>query len=190
MYNPVAQEVERLLLDLKARVARAESRMTQAEQGVSQLWQQVGGGGGIGTPSVLKLTSNGNGSGLHDWEEYLYSGGSYSSTGLTGTAAGGDGAREVDLLDCPAGDEYYVWWRDAMGATFFKATRQIGVADADINAGSTGTVSVWSYSSGTAADSGLNVTGVNWNSLTKVTGTKRVMLTPCGNKWLIDFEEC
>ena len=144
------------------------------------------------TQHLIRLTANGDSDGLHDWKLVHWDGDAidYEDAEITGSVDDGDAARELNGLQCPLGDEVYWAWRDNFGVLTFRAVRVLGVSIAAIAAGATGTVSVWSYDGGTAADSGLDVEATNWNNLTGVAASKRIMLTPCCGKWLIDFEAC
>jgi hypothetical protein len=144
----------------------------------------------MGRDTQIRLTANADANSKHDWEEVQWNGTAWETSLITGTVTNGDGALEINGLKCPKSDAVLRSWRDNYGQVRFRAVRYLGVADADINANSTGTVSVWSKFNGTIADSTLNVTAYNWNDTTKVTSTKRVMITPVEDQWAIDYEVC
>lgn len=139
---------------------------------------------------TIRLTGNGDADALHDWEEVQWNGTDYETSGVTGLVSDGDGAMELNGLKCPKSDAILRAWRDNYGQVRFRVVRHLGVADADIAASASGTVSVWARQSGTVVDTSLNVTALNWNNLTKVTSGKRVMITPVEDQWAIDYEAC
>jgi len=160
-------------------------RIAGAEDGVSNI--EISG-----PPSnsyLIKLTATGDANGKHGWKNVLWNGTAYVDTGRTGDA-NGDWAIEVNTLRCPRGDEVYAAWRNRWNVMTFKAVRAIGVASADINANSNGTVYLWSEINGTLSNTSNSITVFNWNDTTKVTSGKRVMLTPHSRRWLVDFEVC
>jgi hypothetical protein len=147
-------------------------------------------------PFSIRITTTGDANGNHSWSEVFWGvdANGNSAYVLTGVSSDGtntvDPAREVNGLKCPRGDEVYYAWRSWQGDVTFKAVRAIGVASADINANSNGTVYLWSEINGTLSNTSNSITVFNWNDTTKVTSGKRVMLTPHSTRWLVDFEVC
>lgn len=181
----------------------AELRRWQQLRGVGQI--RVHNASGSAPPLVegifpatflIRLTTNGDVDALHDWEEVIWDPEHAGGEALVTTGCKSDGsnivdpAREVNGLACPKSDAVIPAWRNKRGQVTFRAVRYLGVADSAIAASATGTVSVYAAQSGTVVDTTLNVTALNWNSLTGVTSGHRVMITPVEAQWAIDYEEC
>ena len=144
-------------------------------------------------PILIRLTENGNTGGLHGWEEVAWNPGTpgYETTGLASDIGDGDGAREINGLKCPLGDDFYKAFRDNSGTLVFRAVRILAVCDgSDIAAGGSGSVTAWSIQSGSPASASLTLTAYNWNNGAVITAGSRLMLTPVASRWYADYEAC